>query len=176
MNASAKIFVSEFREFASFSKGEERYIARSLAVGLGQGDAFELWARDDAEKIGISKQYQAYRELRFLRDMLPQIDEHYVDEAFMGKLIKVSAFDLGQGKLKSFAAYRFLYERLLGAESRPWLPGAFLSAAALPQIPSQARKDLLQSISQAAATSPGWSATRPAFFPKCVDKVELGLS
>jgi hypothetical protein len=32
------------------------------------------------------------------------------------------------------------------------------------------RKVLLQSISEAAATAPGWSARAPSFFPEWVDK------
>ena len=34
--------------------------------------------------------------------------------------------------MPSFSAARFLYERLVGAEGRPWLPAAFCAAAALP--------------------------------------------
>ena len=39
-----------------------------------------------------------------------------------GRWMTLSAFDLGEGKLSCFAAYRFLYERLLGPAVRPWLP------------------------------------------------------
>ena len=34
----------------------------------------------------------------------------------MGMLVTLAAFDLGQDRLPSFAAFRFLYERLLGRE------------------------------------------------------------
>jgi hypothetical protein len=60
---------------------------------------------------------------------------------------------------------------LLGAWSRPWLPGAFCGAAALPQIRPERRKSLLRSISEAAATAPGWSDREPSFYPEWVDKV-----
>ena len=43
-------------------------------------------------------------------------------------LTTLSAFDLAQGRIDSFSAYRFLYERLLGAQVRPWLPAAFCAA------------------------------------------------
>ena len=52
-------------------------------------------------------------------------------EPFLGMLVTLSAFDLGQDRLPNFAAFRFLYERLLGAGVRPWLPAAFCAAAAL---------------------------------------------
>jgi hypothetical protein len=90
----------------------------------------------------------------------------------MAPLVTMSAFDLGQDRLQSFGAYRFLYERLLGAGARPWLPGAFCAAAALPHLHPERRRVLLQSISEAAATAPGWSTREPAFFPEWVDKIE----
>jgi hypothetical protein len=71
----------------------------------------------------------------------------------LGKLVRLTAFDLAQEKLTGFSSYRFLYERLLGADVRPWLPSAFCAAAALPQIRPERRKKLLQSISEAAATA-----------------------
>src|SRR6185369_18086619 len=102
--------------------------------------------------------YVVYQDLKQLRTMLPAGPAAEGMERFMGALIRLSAFDLGQDRLAGFSAYRFLYERLLGADVRPWLPAAFCGAAALPQIRPALRKQLLQSISEAAATAPGWSA------------------
>jgi len=75
-------------------------------------------------------------------------------------LITLSAFDLGQDRLPNFAAYRFLYERLIGASSRPWLPAAFCAAAALPNLHPDDRRALLQSIGEAAATARVGAALR----------------
>jgi hypothetical protein len=72
-------------------------------------------------------------------------------------------------RIECFSAYRFLYERLLGAHARPWLPAAFCAAAALPQIRPARRKMLLQSLSEAAATAPGWSDREPCFYPERVE-------
>ncbi|SFP79406.1 hypothetical protein SAMN04488241_107133 [Sphingomonas rubra] len=69
---------------------------------------------------------------------------------------------------------RFLYERLIGAEVRPWLPAAFCAAAALPHLHPELRRKLLQSISEVAATAVGWSNRQPGFFPHWVEKVEGG--
>ena len=167
---TASLTIAELREFASFSSCEQRYIRRSLDVGLGRCDAFRRWARDGAESASIRSQYVAYQDLKALRTNLP--DENRLEgiEDFMGKLVRVSAFDLAQGRIEGFPAYRFLYERLLGAGVRPWLPAAFCGAAALPHIRPDSRKGLLQSISEAAATAPGWSAREPSFFPEWVDK------
>jgi len=166
----ASLTINELREFASFSPCEQRYIKRSIDVGLGRQDAFKLWARDASETASIRSQYLAYQELRALRGLAP--DESCFDglEGFMGKLLRISAFDLAQQSLECFSAYRFLYERLLGAKIRPWLPSAFCAAAALPQIRPEKRKMLLHSISEAAATAPGWSDREPTFFPEWVEK------
>jgi hypothetical protein len=90
----------------------------------------------------------------------------------MAPLATMSAFDLGQNRLDSFSAYRFLYERLIGAAVRPWLPGAFCAAASLPHLHPEKRRKLLQSISEAAATAPGWSNREPVFYPEWVDKID----
>ena len=167
---TASLTINELREFASFSPCEQRYIKRSLDIGLGRQDAFKLWARSDDETASIRSQYVAYQELKNLRGAIPEDDGLEGIDDYLGKLVRVAAFDLAQEKLSSFSAFRFLYERLLGAEVRPWLPSAFCAASALPQIRPDRRKGLLQSISEAAATAPGWSTREPCFYPEWVDK------
>ena len=167
---TASLMINELREFASFSPCEQRYIKRSLDIGFGRQDAFKLWARDATEIASIRSQYVAYQELKSLRGAEP--DESSLDglDMFMGKLVRIAAFDLAQDKLDSFSSFRFLYERLLAARIRPWLPAAFCAASALPQIRPERRKRLLHSISEAAATAPGWSDSEPSFFPEWIDK------
>ncbi|QGN55208.1 hypothetical protein [Novosphingobium sp. Gsoil 351] len=171
---TASLTIAELREFAGFSNAEQRYIKRSLDIGLGRQDAFKLWARTPDETSAIRSQYLLYQELKALRGEMAAgaIDHGGFDgiEQFMGTLIRLTAFDLAQERLSGFSAYRFLYERLLGAEVRPWLPSAFCAAAALPQIRPERRRGLLQSISEAAATAPGWSARAPTFYPEWVEK------
>jgi hypothetical protein len=167
---TATLTIGELREFASFASSEQRYIRRSLDIGLGRQDAFKLWARDEGELASIRKQYVAYQDLKTLRTMRPD-DLGFEDvEAFMGKLVRMAAFDLAQEKMTSFSSFRFLYERLLGAWSRAWLPAAFCGAAALPQIRPDRRRSLLHSISEAAATAPGWSDREPSFYPEFIEK------
>ncbi|MET0587546.1 MAG: hypothetical protein ABWZ75_03410 [Novosphingobium sp.] len=167
---TASLAINELREFASFTSGEQRYIKRGLDIGLGRQDAFRLWARDEAEAASIRSQYVAYQNLKSLRTMRPEDEGLGGIDDFIGKLVRMTAFDLGQGCIESFSCYRFLYERLLGADARPWFPSAFCAAAALPQIEPERRKLLLQSISEAAATAPGWSTREPCFYPEWVDK------
>ncbi len=170
--ASGEFALAEMREFASFPPSTQRYIRRSLDVGLERDDAIALWSRDEVEATSIRVQAKIYRRLDMLRDTIPEDSSLAVIEPFMAPLITLSAFDLGQNRLDGFGAYRFLYERLLGAAVRPWLPAAFCAAASLPHLHPEKRRALLQSISEAAATAPGWSYREPVFFPHWVEKID----
>ncbi len=167
---TASLTIAELREFASFSPGEQRYIKRSLDVGLGRQDAFKRWSRTSGETASIRSQYLVYQELKALRELTPSDLDFASLESFMGKLLRVTAFDIAQDRIDGFSAYRFLYERLLGAEVRPFLPSAFCAAAALPQIRPDRRKHLLQTLSEAAATASGWSSREPSFYPEWVEQ------
>lgn len=175
MNGKANdgtITLAEMREFASFPAATQRYIRRSLDIGLHRRDAMELWSRDVVEAASIRAQSRLYGRIQEIKAMVP--DDSGLDrvEPFMAPLVTVSAFDLSQDRLTSFSAYRFLYERLLGAGARPWLPGAFCAAASLPHLHPEKRRILLQSISEAAATAIGWSNREPSFYPEWVEKVD----
>ncbi|WP_164118963.1 hypothetical protein [Sphingorhabdus sp. Alg239-R122] len=170
---TASLTIAELREFAGFGAKSQRYIKRSLDVGLGRHNAFELWARDADETASIRTQYLMYQDLADLRDNIPDSKHSPHSGAFMAKLVRLAAFDLAQEKLACFSAFRFLYERLISADVRPWLPSAYCAAAALPQIEPSRRKLLLQSISEAAATAPGWSTRAPVFYPEWVDDVKV---
>ena len=172
---TASLAIAELREFAEFDPAEQRYIRRSLDIGLGRADPYERWARDADEAASIRRQHLAYQQLRSLRAALPAMRAGTRIDEFMGRLIALSVFDLGEGCLHGFAAYRFLYERLLGPEARPWLPGAFCAASAMPQIAPERRKGLLHSISEAAACAPGWSKRRPGFFPDFIEDRSIEL-
>lgn len=170
--STANLTIGEMREFAGFDPCEQRYIKRSLDIGMARCDAFRLWGRSEAESTAIRRQYVVYQDLKVMRGLVPQEGTISEVERFIGKLVRMAAFDLEQEKLGCFSAFRFLYERLLGAEARPYLPAAFCAAAALPSIRPEQRKILLQSLSEAAATAPGWSNRAPSFYPEYVEDVE----
>jgi hypothetical protein len=163
--------LAEFREFAGFEPCEQRYIKRSLDIGLKRKEPLATWARGRDEEYSIKAQVRVYEGLSLIRGLiLEPFDPGQLVPKFSDKLKYLTAFDLGQAGLNSFSAYRFLYERLLGSEIRPWLPSSFCGAASLPHLSPERRKNLLQSISEAAATAPGWSPRQPFFFPEWVDK------
>jgi hypothetical protein len=170
--AEGAMTLAEMKEFAGFSAATQRYVRRALDVGLDRDDAMSRWSRDVVEAASIRAQARMYERLEEIRALIPDDSGLDAVEPFMAPLVTVSAFDLSQGRLTTFSAYRFLYERLIGAEIRPWLPAAFCSSAALPHLHPDLRRKLLQSISEAAATASGWSNRQPAFFPQWVEKVD----
>ena len=174
--ADGAMTLAEMKEFAGFSAGTQRYIRRSLDIGFYREDAMARWSRDVVETASIRAQIRIYGRLEHIRATVPDDSGLDAVEPFFAPLVIVSAFDLGQDRLSTFGAYRFLYERLIGAHIRPWLPGAFCAAAALPHLHPEKRRILLQSISEAAATAPGWSNREPCFFPEWVEKVETRLA
>jgi hypothetical protein len=152
--------ISEMREFASFTRFEQFFIARSLDLVLerhGEGRGAHASAR--------GSQCNGYRNLRAQRQGLRQNASDEALRRFFGALVDVSAQDFARGHLSSFGAYRFLYERLLGAAARPYLPASFCAAAALPTIEPEKRRQLLRSVDESIVTTPGWSSRAPAFFP-----------
>ena len=163
--------VSEMKLFASFSAAEQRYIRRSLDAGLMRGDAIARWARNSAETASIEDQARRYRMFDLIHACVPDNDAPEEAEAFLASLITLSVSDLREGKIASFDAYRFLYERLVGAEARPWLVSAFCAAAAQPAIHPDHRKQLLQSIPVMDVIAAGWSIRTPLFYPEWVEKV-----
>lgn len=165
-------FLNEMIEFGSFPKATQRYIRRALDIGLARRDAVTRWSRNRGEAEEIVAHRAAYARLDEIRTMVPQ---NYDDEAMgplISRLIALTTFDLGQRRLYSFAAYRFLYERLLGAAVRPWLPAAFCAAATLPTLHPDHRRALLESVEDEVVTAIGWSPRQPRFVPEWVEKVD----
>lgn len=166
--------VEEMKEFASFTPAEQRYIRRSLDVADDPIEASERWSRNHFETKRVDAQAGIYKTLiKIARAAIPEDSAYDSSTDLMGPLITLTAFDLGEGKLLSFRSYRFLYERLLGASARPWLPSAFVAAAALPYLHPQQRKSLLGSLTESDAAAVGWSSRPPLFSPEWVDKVPV---
>ena len=159
----------EMSEFASFARGTMRYVSQSLDIGLGCGDAVKRWSRSDAEADLIRSQQHAYRRLDEIRFHVNDDASAIAAPPAIAALVEISAFDLASGRLESFASYRFLYERLIGAAIRPWLPAAFLAAANLPAIPPERRLALVRSVGEEPITTVGWSRRESAFIPGWVD-------
>lgn len=170
--ASNRMLV-ELEEFASFTSAEQRYIRRSLEVAFARADATDHWARGLAEADCIKLQARAYDLIDEIRALVPESIDPDDSTSLLPLLIRISAFDLQQEKLTSFAAYRFLYERLLGGAVRPWLVSAFCAAAAMPCVHPELRAELLGSLSAQEIAAAGWPSREALFFPEWVEKVPL---
>src|SRR5690349_20975222 len=106
--ADGAMTLAEIKEFASFPAGTQRYIRRSLDVGLERDDALARWSRDVIEAASIRAQTRIYARLEHIRDLVPDDSGLDAIEPFLAPLVTVSAFDLGQDRLTSFGSYRFL--------------------------------------------------------------------
>ena len=100
--ASGAMLISEMKEFAGFPKATQRYIRRSLDVAYGRRDPIECWSRDEGEAASIRAQARLYKQLDHLRLQVPDDSGLDMIEPFIGMLITLSAFDLGQDRLPEF--------------------------------------------------------------------------
>jgi len=166
-----KLALTEMLEFTSFAPSEQRYICRSLDVAGGRRDAIRTWARSLTEARSIRDQARAYRGIDGLKDLLPDDYGALAGKPLLGSLMTLTAFDLGQGELVSYGAYRFLYERMLGADFRPWLLPAFCAVATLPGVRGDLRVRLLSTIPQHSARAERWSGQEPQFRPQWLEPV-----
>ena len=168
--AAGAIMLGEIQEFASFPFAARRYICRSLDLSYVPDLSLDDWAHTASEADDLRTQMQVYRLLPGIRDSVP-CDEACINaEGFLFPLITVTAFDLSCRCLDSFAAYRFLYERLLGPMVRPWLSSTFAAASALPHFSVDERGALLASVG--AELTDQWSAVEPTFYPQWVGILE----
>ena len=161
----------ELLEFASFPATTRDYIRRALAVRSGCPSALAPSGRSEEEMQSLAARVAFYDRLDDIVAAIPADDLASVT-GLMRWLVPLTAFDIAHTALGSFAAYRFLYERLLGAAVRPWLLGAFCTAAALPQLHPQHRLQLLRSLGKASSASQSRSIREPAFYPERLEEPE----
>lgn len=171
-----ELFIAEMKEFGTFHKRTQRYIRQSLDVAYNRGDPVLRWGRTEAERANIRTQMHNYN---LLLDRIRQrigrangVSLGHI-EFVLGPLGALTTFDLSMGCLPGFGSYRFLYERLFGALSRPWLPGAYVASGTMPVIDATHRSNLLRAISEQAACADQWSTNDPMFIPEWVDKVDM---
>ena len=161
------LLVGEMKEFSGFSSNTQRYIRRSLDVALEPNvSSREIADHYDVDVRCVQEQKDYYKFLKEAKDKIPYECELPSLRGFFDSLVIASTYDLAQHDLPSFSSYRFLYERILTAEVRPWLVSSFCAAAAMPNIAPDSRRDLLQSLAEKVATAPRWSPAPPGFFPR----------
>ena len=158
----------EMGEFGKLPMVAQRYIRRSVQVWLGETEGLARIARTPSEARSIRRQFELYGQIDAVIASIPADDDIASVTRFTSLIAPLVAFDIGEQKLESFAAFGFLYERLFGASVRPWLPTAFVMAASLPELHPNRRLDLLGSVSANVMTS-HWSTREPQFFPQWIE-------
>jgi hypothetical protein len=89
--ADGALTLAEMKEFASFSASTQRYIRRSLDIGLEREDALARWSRDVIEAASIKAQTRIYERLDAIRHMVPDDSGLDAVEPFLAPLITISA-------------------------------------------------------------------------------------
>jgi hypothetical protein len=160
----------ELQEYAAFSAPTQAYIRRALDVWSGRPLPLSAGADTAEESASLAARLVFYGRLDEIAASIPPDDDLASVNRLMAWLVPITAFDIAHTALDSFAAYRFLYERLLGAAVRPWLLGAFCTAAALPQLHPRHRLQLLRSINEGGVAA--WAIRKPVFYPQTVENVD----
>jgi hypothetical protein len=161
----------EMTELAQLPAAAQRYIRRSLDVAFGRWERLSEIARDEEEARSIDRQAALYRRLDKTRAANSAGNDAEQAVRFVHMAAELGAFDLGQHKIRSFAAFRFLYERLLGAPARPWLLSVFVMAVTMAPLAPAARAELLSSIDEQWAAA-RHSSLEPRFLPEWVDRLD----
>lgn len=161
----------EMEEFGTLPVAAQRYIRRSLQVRLGETETLVQLTRTTSEAKSIGRQLDLYRKVDAVIDAIPSDDDIASVTRFTSLIAPLVAFDLGEQKLESFAAFGFLYERLFGAAVRPWLPTIFVMHASLPHLHPNRRLSLLGSVTADMVTS-HWSTRDSQFFPQWIEELE----
>jgi hypothetical protein len=160
----------EMEEFGQLPMAAQRYIRRSLQVRFEHPASLAELARSAAEANSIARQISLYGQIDAVIEAIPVDDDIASVTRFTSLIAPLVAFDMAEGKLESFAAFGFLYERLLGAAARPWLPAVFMLIASLPDLNPNRRLSLLASVT-ADAVTPHWSNREPQFFPEWIEDI-----
>ena len=172
--AKGSMTLAEMKEFAAFPSSTQRYIRRSLDMGLDREDAMQRWSRDMVEAASIRAQARLYNDLPELRAMVPDDSGLDAIEPFLAPLMTLVGVRPGAGAADEFLGVAVPVRAVDRRGGSAVVAGAFCAAAALPHLHPELRRKLLQSISEAAATASGWSNRQPAFFPYWVEKVDTG--
>lgn len=125
MKPAGALALAEMKEFAGFAAATQRYVRRSLDIGLDREDALERWSRDVVEAASIRAQYRLYDRLPDLRATIPADSGIDGVEPFLGQLVTLSAFDLAQGRLTSFSAIASCMSASSGRRCGPGCPRHF---------------------------------------------------
>jgi len=160
----------EMNEFAQIPIDAQRYIRRSLDVAAERWERLAETTRNETERRSINRQIELYSRLDTIRAAIPAINDHEGGARFIGMAADLTYFDLSQQKIRSLVAYRFLYERLLGAAARPWLLSVFVMCATFGPFAPSLHLELLNSLNERSMAGLH-SMLEPRFIPDWVNRL-----
>lgn len=166
--------LEEIREFATFPRAVQRYIKVSLDVARNiSSDPVEVWSRNRTERKRIRDQQIAYKDIPIIEGYLSNEMGRDDFAFFCGYTIPMGIFDLKDGPITTFVEFRFLYERILGPNSKIYLAMIYSAVIAAPHINSDVREKLFDSIHLYEVSAPidSFDSKEPAFIPTWVSKV-----
>src|SRR3546814_8499929 len=79
--------ISEIKEFAGSPAATQRYIRRSLDIGLERDDAIARWSRDMVEEPAIRVKARVYRRIGEIRGHIPDDSRLDALEGFSRPLV-----------------------------------------------------------------------------------------
>jgi hypothetical protein len=95
----------------------------------------------------ISEQSAHYRSALKL---VPQSGSHWEMAQFIGQAVRAAIWDLQWGSIRSYDQFEFLYRRILGEESVPYLRSVFAAAALSPGLTAEFSNELKRSLPEAS--------------------------
>ncbi len=169
--------VAEMQEFAGLEPYEQRFIKQSLYMAsvarhpeaASIEDVVGVWARGEDEEYLIRRQWDTYCQLPKVDRLTPSIFGYQYPPEAVAIILTMISVDLKAERISCFAAYHFLYERLLGPHIRPWLLCMFLWQATQPHLTAQHRESLFDSTPLMEVTATQWDNTASRFFPFWVE-------
>src|SRR3546814_20156844 len=104
--AAGDLSLSEIREFAGFPAATQRYIRRSLDIGLERDDAIARWSRDMVQETAIRAPARVYHRLVDIRAHIPDDSGPDPLQHFMAPPLAVPAFAPGPPPPPASASHR----------------------------------------------------------------------
>lgn len=143
----------EREEFLSFTLPERLHIARALAVARDANCPFNYLATEIAGHSFVSRMMFAETAMRYregmldeIRSCIPSDGAVWTNARLMELLMPALSWELNLNLAVRFSPLRFLYERLIGPEIRPFMAAGYAAAALLPRFVREFQEEALDSI------------------------------
>ena len=143
----------EREEFLSFTLPERLHIARALAVARDDTCPLSYLATEVAGHSMVSGMLFAEVAMRYrtgmldeIRSRIPRDGEASANTRLIELLMPALIWELNLDLAVRFSPLRFLFERLIGPEIRPFMAAGYAAATLLPRFVREFQDEALHSI------------------------------